>query len=486
VNASYVRQPRVGVACLYHESNTRISRRTTLTDIRRGALSVDRIVCEASGTQTALGGMIDGGREHGFELLPLVYARAIPSGPLDRPAFEALASEFEMTLRAAAPLDGLLLELHGAMTADGHERADAELTAIAREALGTTPIVIVLDPHANLADALVKKADVVLAYQENPHVDMARRGHDAARAMAAILRGDLSATTVARHVPIVAPPIAQASADEPLATLVRAARALEARSEIAFASLFFGFAHADVPDVGMAVVVAAPDPADAAHAAEELAALCWEMRAGFARSLLTPTEAIARAFELKGLTAIADTGDNIGGGAPGDSSVLLRAALNHGRIRLATTIHAPAAVAAASAAGAGSTVHVTLGSPALEATARVLVLCDGAFAHDGPLSSGVQFDMGAVALLEIDRVLVLVQTYPVPPNDQAMFRTAGIDVSTLDCIVLKGAAAIRAGWSSAVSAFLDVSTPGPTTSELDQVSFLRAKRPLWPIDRWTD
>ncbi|OFV81131.1 MAG: hypothetical protein A2W26_10090 [Acidobacteria bacterium RBG_16_64_8] len=476
------RGPRVGLACVFHESNTFLQRRTTLDDIRRRSIAQDRILADVGGTQTALGGMIDHSAGSGFELVPLVYSWVIPSGPLESTAFEILAAELEEALRAAAPLDALLLELHGAMTAENHVRADAELTAMARSLVGTAPIVAVIDPHANLADALVDNVDVLLAYQENPHTDMARRGGDATRVLAEMLGSGLQPVTVARHAPVIATPIAQASSDEPLASLISMARALEAQQDIVCASLLFGFLHADVPDLGMAAVVSARDHDQAARGADALAARCWDLREGFARELMTPEESVAKAFALDGLTAIADTGDNIGGGAPGDSSVLLREALEHGGIRFATTIWAPNAVAEAAATAEGAAVRTTLGSPPLDVTARVLAVRPGTFIHDGPLSRGVQFDMGTVAVLQIDRVQLLVQTHAVPPNDKSMFRTFGIDVGTLDAVALKGAVAIRAGWSSLVKDFLPAATPGPTTCDVSQLSFKHATRSLWPLD----
>ena len=476
------RAPRVGVACVFHESNTGIGRRTTLADFRRRTVAPERIVAEVGGTQTALGGLIDRGLELGFELVPLVYAWAIPSGEVARDAFETLAAELDAALRAAGPLDGLLLELHGAMTAEGHVRADAELAQTARAAAGDVPIVAVVDPHANLSDGLVEAVDGLLAYQRNPHVDMAARGRDGADVLARLLARRERPAIVVRRVPVTAPAIAQATAEEPLASLTRAARELEQAPGVVSASLLFGFPYADVPDVGMAAVVCAEDPAQATAGADWLAGRAWALRERFARRLLTPAEAIAQAVGGDGPVAIADTGDNIGGGAPGDRTELLRAALDHGRVRFATTMWAPEAVAAAGAAGVGAELELTFGEPALTVTARVRDLRDGSFVHDGPLSAGVRFEMGPIAVLEVGWTVVVAQTHAIPPNDQALFRSAGVAVDALDAIGLKGAAAIRAGWRSAVSGFLDAATPGTTTSDLRELPLTRVARPLWPLD----
>jgi microcystin degradation protein MlrC len=476
-------RPRIAVACLFHESNTAIVAPTTLGDANGGRIEPDAMLAAIAGTQTAAGGFVDGGRERGFELVPLVYYRLVPSGRVARDAFEAMAREFEETLRRAGPLDGLLLELHGAMTAVGYTAADADLARRARAALRSAPVVAVIDPHANVSPGLVEAVDALLAYQSNPHVDMADRGRDGVEILAALLRREARPAIAARRIPIVAPAIAQATADEPLATVVGAARGLEREDPgILAASVAFGFAYADVPDLGMTAIVVADEPARAGRAADELAARSWELRERFRRDLCGPEDAIARAFRRGGRVALADTGDNIGGGAPGDSSTLAAAALTHGGIRAATTICDPVAVEAAAAAGVGADVALELGVPPLAVTARVRDIRTGRFVAQGPLYAGLEFDMGRVAILEIGRLTIVAQTRAVPANDQNLFKSLGVDLDAVDAILLKGAAAIRAGWRSAADEFLDVATPGPTTSDVHELRLRCASRPLWPLD----
>ncbi len=472
-------RPRVGVACVFHESNTAIARATTVEDCRRGRTAPHEMLDALAGTQTATGGFIDRGREI-FELVPLVHYWLVPSGRVQERAFGAMADELEDAIAGAGPLDGLLLELHGAMTAEGHARADAELAARARRAVGASPIAAVIDPHANVSPGLCATVDALLAYQANPHVDMADRGRRGADLLAELVAG-LQASIAAVPIPIVAPAIAQATADEPLATLVAAAREREAADGIAAASIAFGFAYADVPDLGMTAVVVGHDHDAAERAACELAALCWELRERFRRELFTPEEAVEQAGGLPGLTALADTGDNVGGGAPGDSSALAEVALAAG-LRTVTTIRAPETVRAAAAAGTGAVIDVTLGSPPLRLDAVVRAVRAGVFRADGPLYAGLEFDMGTVAVLDAGSLTVIAQTHAVPPNDPALFRAVGADLEATDAVVLKGAAALRAGWASTAHHLLDVATPGPTTSDVRELEIHSAPRPLWPLE----
>ncbi len=473
--------PRVALAGVFHESNTFVPRATTL-DAFRGAWHEGPDLIDAlEGTQTVTGGFIAGARRLGFALRPAVHAWATPAGAVEPAAFNVLCSTLTRELQAVGPVDGVLLELHGAMVVEGRAAADAELARVVRAAVGDVPIVTVVDPHANVAPGLVDAVDVLIAYQTNPHVDMAERGEEAAALLGSMLAGSRPAQ-VAVRIPIVAPAIAQATGDEPLAELVSWTRSRAVAAGAAAASLAFGFAHADVPELGMTAIVAHDDARQAAHLARAIATRTWEVRQGFRRRLLSAEEAVELAAATPGVVALADTGDNVGGGAPGDSTVLAHALLAHGDLRAMTTICDPGAVAHASSLGEGATIDLVVGRPQLRLVGTVRALRDGRYVNDGPLSAGVAFDMGRVAIVDVGPLVVVLQSVAVMANDQNMLRSIGVDVQTLDAIVLKGAAAVRAGWASATVRIVDVGTPGPTTSDLATLPYQSISRPLWPLD----
>ncbi len=473
---------RIGVACAFHESNTFAPRPTARADFgswRRGAE-----LLELGGTQTATGGILDACRERGWEPVPVLHAWATPSGPLDAAAFAALLDELGAAFAAAGALDGVLLELHGAMVAEGVEQADLVLARAVRERVGAAPIVAVLDPHANLAPGLGEVLDGVIAYQSNPHVDMNAAGRRGAELLARALAepGVLATTTI--RIPVLAAPIAQASAAEPLASILAVARATERSPDAWAASVFYGFAYADVPQLGMHVAVAGPKPAARERAAAELAAFCWELRAGFDRPLTSASQAIARAAAAPRLAVVADTGDNVGGGASGAETELLAAALAQPGLRFAATLHDPAAVAVAAAAGPGARVELTAGQPPLALAGEVLHTGPGRYRNRGPLSAGAEFDQGEIAVLRVGSGEIVLQTRAVMANDQNLFAAFGVDLAALDAVLLKGAAAVRAGWLDRDPIFIEADTGGLTPSDLSRLSYRRAERPLYPLDRF--
>ncbi|WP_281385612.1 M81 family metallopeptidase [Microlunatus parietis] len=282
-------------------------------------------------------------------------------------------------------------------------------------------------------------------------------------------------TRAHRGLPCRAIPSSQATADRPLRLIMDRARALESEYGLLDVTVHAGYAYADVPWLGLGFSAAADvryrDSADAAVA--DLAAYAEPLIGEFARELPPPAEAFADALSDPGLVAIADTGDNINGGSPGDGTWLLRLALDHPEVPILGTLWDPEAAAAAHRAGVGATVALELGGHSgpssgtpvrVEATVRALT--DGTFVNTGPMATGARVDMGDAAVIRIGAIDLVLQSTPVQPNDPDLFRSLGLDPSAYRIAMLKGAAAIRAGWSPVADRFVDAATPGPCDADL--------------------
>jgi microcystin degradation protein MlrC len=477
-----VKTRRIAIVSVYHESNTFADGETKRGDFRR--LSRGKISEKLEGTQTVVGGFLQALREGGEKPVPTVAYWATPSSPVSVQAFNEICHDVRDSLSKATSLDAVLLELHGAMVTHGVGPSDGLVAEMVRKSVGAIPIVAVLDPHANLLPEITKSVDVTMCYSTNPHVDMA----DAGRTAVAVLRRLWSqggrTFTAAVRIPIVAPAIAQGSEDEPLATLTTAATTLEQDARLVAARIFFGFAYADVPPLGMAAVASSLESSEhALLSANLLARECWAAREDFRRNLLSPADAFAQVRQ--GIsTGITDTGDNIGGGASGRSTVLAREALNHPDLRVATTICDPAAVEMAALIGSGKTASFQLGHPPLEARFTVQSLHNGRFVNHGPLSAGVEFDMGPTAVLASGKLCIVVHSRPVMVNDQNLFRSVAVYPEEFDAILLKGAVAVRAGWRGVVDQFVDCDSPGVTPSSVRSLLYRNVSHPLWPLDNF--
>ena len=95
-------------------------------------------------------------------------------------------------LRAALPLDGVLLGLHGAMVADGYDDCEGDLIERVRSIVGpSVPIGVELDPHCHMTAKRVKHATVIICFKEFPHTDFVARGEEVVELTLQAARGQI-------------------------------------------------------------------------------------------------------------------------------------------------------------------------------------------------------------------------------------------------------------------------------------------------------
>src|SRR5438552_7200374 len=146
---------RIAIGGISHETSTFAKTRTTLADFADGfgLFRGPQILERFRGTNICTGGFIEGAQRHGFELVPLLWGFAYPSGLITAEAYTALKGELLERLRneqTHGGVDGVLLDLHGAMVVEGIEDADGDIITAVRDAVGPDcPIVVTFDLHSN-------------------------------------------------------------------------------------------------------------------------------------------------------------------------------------------------------------------------------------------------------------------------------------------------------------------------------------------------
>jgi microcystin degradation protein MlrC len=354
----------------------------------------------------------------------------------------------------------------------------------------------VTDLHANMTAQRLAAVDVLVGYRTNPHVDTYEAGVDAAHQLMEVINRGVSPASAFASVPLIAAPVAQATAQLPLLRVIARAHELERRHRLAAVSVHAGYAYADVPHAGLSITAMSFDGVEGPRGTvEELAALAWSRRDEFRVQLAAPEAALAEAAELAvnadRPVVVADTGDNINGGAGGDGTWLLAEALRQ-QIPTAITICDPEAVAAARRSGDGSRLTLPLGGRS-HPTAGDAVTVDAIvtwagrlrFTNTGPMARGLRVDMGPAATVRAGPVTILLQSRPVQPNDPQMLHAAGIELHKQRVIVLKGAAAVRAGWAPLVAGFVDAATPGVTDCLLERLPYQHLRDAVWPFKELT-
>ncbi len=173
--------PRIGIIALIQESNTFLSRKTTLADFQNDVLVYgEEVRARFQGAPHEIGGFFEGLQGQPVEVVPIFAARAYPFGNIIAADFLRLVGLLTEALKNAGPLDGLLVAPHGATVSEAAPDADGYWLNEVRRIVGPkVPIIGTLDPHVNLSPLMVASVNAFTAYRTNPHIDQKQRGLEA-------------------------------------------------------------------------------------------------------------------------------------------------------------------------------------------------------------------------------------------------------------------------------------------------------------------
>jgi microcystin degradation protein MlrC len=320
-------------------------------------------------------------------------------------------------------------------------------------------------------------------------VDAYERGEQAASLLLDLVDGRLRPSLAWRRLPLLTVPLAQATDEQPMRGLRARARRWEERG-VESAAILPGFPYADVPRAGFTVVANAREPELAEACADDLAGAVWETRAAFHRELVGPEGAVARACAApSGPVVLADVGDNVGGGAPGDGTVLLEALLDAGADGAVVVLWDPQAAAAAAAAGRGARVELEVGGKAgalqgrpVHVSGSVLRAGNAAYRRTGSYMTGQQVDMGLCAVVATGGIAIVLTTERVMPFDVDHLLAVGVEPGSRKIIVVKSALAWRAAFGAVAAEVVAVDTPGVCAARLETLAYARVPRPIAPLD----
>ncbi|WP_158818244.1 M81 family metallopeptidase [Methylocapsa sp. S129] len=468
---------RIGVGGFLHETNTFAPTKASYEDFVQGggwpAMSKGAALIDATRkVNIGMSGFVEAAEAAGWELAPTVWCAASPSAHVREDAYERIAKAIGDGLAAAGPLDGVYLDLHGAMVAEHLDDGEGELLARVRNAIGKdAPLVVSLDLHANVTHAMIEHADALIAYRTYPHVDMADTGRACARHMALLLRSGRRFAKAFRQMPFLIPISWQCTTIEPCKDIYARLAGLESAA-VPTLSFAPGFPAADFSGCGPSVMAYGQTQADADAAADAIAKLVADSEATFDGRIFGADEGVRQAMAIasgaKKPVVIADTQDNPGAGGDSDTTGMLRALLANGASKAALGIIVdPQAAAVAHSAGAGQTVTLALGGKSgipgdapLEASFAVETLSDGCFTASGPYFGGSRMNLGPSACLRIGGVRVVVASRKAQLADQAMFRYVGIEPTEQAILVNKSSVHFRADFEPIAETILICAAPG--------------------------
>jgi len=488
---------KVLIARMNHETNSFSPVPTPLSAFGRNGPSYDTdALRENHGARTAMAAFIDLAEAHDATMITPLSAWANPSGPVDARAYDLMCQSI---LDRVPGCDAIFLDLHGAMVAENSDDGEGDLLARVRAAAPHTPIAVALDLHGNLTEAIVRNADVVVAFKTYPHVDMYETGAHAGRLLWDMIAGRRRPVMAWRRLPLMSHTLRSATGDGAMHDAVAAARGEEAAG-LAAASVLAGFGLADIPYPCVSVVtVADGDPAQAEAAADRLAAQIWASREGFTYHSEPLADSLKRACALADKAQgrpvlLLDHGDNCNSGGTCDTTAVLQAALAQGMHGiLAGPLCDPQAVATMVAAGVGAHLTLPLGNKRslaaigvhaqpMQAGGVVRAISDGEYVISGPTYTGMRVSMGRSAVLDMGAACVAVSEHPHEPWDLGVFESLELDPRQARFLLLKSRMYCRPAFVPISAGLVECDSPGVTTSDYRVFPYQRRSRPLYPLE----
>jgi len=482
---------KIVIGGISHETNcfSHVPTDLSMWTLREGKELIDYY----RGSTTAYGAFIDVANREGVELIPTIHANTSPSSTVPKDVFNYISNKLLDGIKNAGVIDGVLLSMHGGGFSEEYPDLEGEIFEKIRKITGSSVVIGSMhDFHSNMTQKWIENVDIILGYDTYPHIDTYERATEVAELTIKAIRKEIN-PTMAMAKPNMVPALqAQFTDKHPFKTLIAKAHEFEKDEKVLGIWVMGGFPWSDFSDVGMGVIaITDNDPNFAKSLANEISQLAWTMRADF---LVRPTpveDAIKEAMNAKeGPNILADIGDNPGGGGPCDGTVLLKTLIEmDAQDAVVAVIRDPEAVNKIVEAGVGNEITVNIGGKtdnmhgsSIEVTGIVRILSNGKFMPTGPMSRGLESNMGRTAVLKVGGVDIILTEERIQPTTLALYRSVGIEPNEKKIIVVKSSVHYRAAHTPIAKKIIEVDTPGVTSPRFAGLPFTKLKRPIFPFD----
>lgn len=491
-------KPRILFAGLYHETHTFLEGGTRWSDFE---VSLGDAVFRKRGDASPTDGFLEVADREGWEVVPTIDARVSPSSTVEDAAFESYWQEFSRRAQPALVegVNAIYLVLHGAMATETMRDTEGELLKRIRTLRGAEklPIFGVLDLHGNITPTMCRLANGLVMYRENPHTDARAAAVRGAELLARCLRTGEVPSMVWCRPPILWAPPGTGTAIDPMRALEAYALDLEKDSAVWACNIAAGYSFADTAETGVSLSVVTTLPLEAAQKKLRVGAeLAWSLRE---KGVIAyrDVDSVVSSLDLakaKEPILLVEPSDNIGGGAPGDGTGILRSLLKHHVPRSLVVINDPLTVKELANVSTGGKAWVKIGGRGSRLDAgpvpvevTVVSRTDGKFTLEDKQShmasmAGVNIDMGPSTVVRVDGVTILLTSRKTAPFDLGQLRSQGLEPRDFAVIGVKAAVAHKRAYDriSLTSHYVD--TPGPCSSNLSSFPWKEIKRPLFPLD----
>lgn len=477
---------RVFCASIATETNTFSPLRTDFSDFRQSFYAPPGLHPETPTLCSAIFPVLRARAMSGeIELIEGTATWAEPGGLVKAETWERLKGEVLEQLRAAMPVDAVLLGLHGAMIADGSGDCEGALIAAARHIAGPQATIgVTFDPHSHLSDRRVENADIITVFKEFPHTDFVETAEACVDLTLKAARGEITPRMCVFDVRMID---VLPTSREPMRGFVDRLRAMEADGDCLSLSVIHGFMAGDSPDLGAKVIAITDNDAETADSlARALGQELYSFRGCATPNFLPAEEALRLAAKAdQGPVVVADVWDNPGGGVAGDSTIMLRAALKAGLTNAAFgTIWDPMAVRLCHAAGEGAHLPLRFGGKTsamagdpIDARIEVVKL-----QRDAVQSFGASVvPLGDCAVISIAGIDVVLNSNRAQTFSPDLFSNLGIDPLSRQVLVVKSTNHFHGAFASVAAEILYAAVDGPYPNDPRKNDYKTLRRAIWPI-----
>lgn len=424
----------------------------------------------------------------GNEVVQSIAAGAEPGAPAVRAVYEELRDMILNDLRAAGRIDVVMLALHGSMTAQGYDDCEGDLLQRVRELAPKAIIGVELDPHCSLTAAMLANADLITVMREYPHTDFADRAADLYQHCVQAARGRIEPVAAIFDCRMIG---FFPTKDGVMKQIVDAFRDSAKDARIITAEFVHGFPWGDVPEMGARVLVYTDaDPTLAKAEAERLARLVYDRRRELQPAFPDLATSLDHAAGLNGLTVLGDFADNPGGGAPGDSTFVLRELLDRNATDVAIgAFFDPEAARLCCDAGPGATIRLRLGGKLgpesgdpIDLLAKVIATSE----DHACTAFGMRAHFGRSVAIRCRGIDILIVSTRSQLYGADGFTDLGIPLGDKRLIVVKSSNHYVASFGPLADHIWHMATPGAMNLDFASTPYERLDRPMFPMidDPW--
>ena len=476
----------IAIAQIQQETNIFSPVKTTLRDFEALGLYYGNEILTSS-QKDELGGFLKAVEDFGhgdIEVAPIIKARAISGGPIERDVYDRFRKELLQGLRECSKLDGIYLALHGSMGVEGLYDPEGDLLQSIRDEFGDKfPIGVSFDLHANVTQRRAQLATFIAGYKTNPHRDQFKTGYSAGGILIKTVNGEVKPTMAFRKMRLLKGGGMNIDFLSPMRQVFKRMKEMERSEDVLSVSNFMVHIWLDEPDLGWSTVaVSNNNPSLAQKLADEIADLNWSVRDVKHPEPVTPSEAIKIArdswFARKfGAVVICDVADAVGAGAPGENTWILKALIEEGADLVSyIPVRDVEAAREAFKVPLNQTITLTVGGKLDKTYNRPLEVT-------GQVIHKTEWLYGKTVILKNKGAHLILTEMPVPAMHPDFYTDLGLNLWEADVVVVKNLFPFRIWFLLYNRKTINVATPGTTNINVFDLKYQNITRPIYPLDK---